>query len=280
MKILGIDLGGTNVRAGLVENDTLIKVESLTLRKNGSKEDVLDDVYNLIGRFSGEDISGIGIGVPSVVDTENGIVYEVQNIPSWKEIYLRDLLVEKYKIPIYINNDANCFAAGEKYFGKAKNYKNVVGLITGTGLGAGLIINGKLYAGKNCGAGEFGMLPFKNKNFEYFCSGQFFINEYNMTGEELALRAGKGDWQALNVFAEYGSNLGEAIKAVMYAVDPEIIVLGGSVGKSFNWFKMKMYESINSFAYPKSVKNLKTEVSETENIAILGAAALYYDDIA
>lgn len=277
MGILGIDLGGTKVRVGLIENNSLVKVESLPITKTGNVIDVVNDISNLIERFSGHKIKGIGIGVPSVVDVEKGIVYDVQNIPSWKEVHLKDLLEKKFGVPVYVNNDANCFVVGEKYFGKGKDYENIVGLIIGTGLGAGIVIHGKLYAGKNCGAGEFGTIPYKDKTYEYFCSGQFFTNKYNMTGEELFQKAEQGDKVAMNIFSKFGSNFGEAIKLIMYSVDPEIIILGGSVSKSFDLFKNEMYKSISDFSYPKSIDNLIIEVSEIENVAILGAAALYYN---
>lgn len=264
---------------GLIENDSLVKVDSVPITKSGTADDVVNDISNLIERFSGTKILGIGVGVPSVVDVQRGIVYDVQNIPSWKEVRLKDLLERRFSVPVYVNNDANCFAVGEKYFGKGKGYENIVGLIVGTGLGAGIVVNGKLYAGKNCGAGEFGCVKYKDRNYEYYCSGQFFSNEYNTTGEELFKKAQSGDTEALGVFAEFGANLGEAIKLVMYSVDPEIIILGGSGSKSFIFFKDEMYKSLNDFAYPKSTANLKIEVSEIQNVAILGAAALYYDEI-
>lgn len=279
MGILGIDLGGTNVRIGLVENDSLVKVESFPTNKNGDAISILDDIYRLIDHFSNEKISAIGVGVPSVVNVEKGIVYDVQNIPSWKEVHLKDLLKKKFKIPVYINNDANCFVCGEKYFGKAKKYKNVLGLIIGTGLGAGIIINEELYAGKNCGAGEFGMIQFKDKSYEYYCSGQFFINKYHTTGEELFKRAENGEKKALKIFSEFGSNLGEAIKTIMYSLDPEIIILGGSVSMSFKYFKDKMYKSLNNYYYSRAIDKLEIQVSEIKNIAILGAASLCYNEV-
>jgi glucokinase len=277
MGILGIDIGGTNFRVGLVNNNKLEKVESLPILKNGSQDAILEEIFTMIDKFIDDKIDGIGVGVPSVVDVEKGIVYEVQNIPFWKEVPLKDLLEKRYHVPTYVNNDANCFAVGEKYFGKVKEYKNIVGLITGTGLGAGVIINNKLYSGVNCGAGEFGMIPFKDKIYEYYCCGQFFENEYKISGGELYKKAEAGDSSALKIFAEFGSNFGEAIKMIMYAVDPEIIILGGSVSKSFKFYKDEMWESIKNFAYSKSAEKIKIEVSEVENVAILGAAALYLD---
>jgi glucokinase len=123
------------------------------------------------------------------------------------------------------------------------------------------------------------MIPFRDHNFEYYCSGQFFENVHGTTGEEIKLRAEHSDTRALEIFAQFGSNLGEAIKVIMLAVDPEIFILGGSVSKSYELFKKAMWESIRKFLYVHSSDKIKVEVSETNHIAILGAAALYYDTV-
>jgi glucokinase len=277
MGVLGIDIGGTNIRVGYIDNNDLVRVESAEIINHNDELSVVNQIKLLIKKFVGNSIAGIGIGVPSVVDVEKGIVYDVQNIPSWKEVHLKEILEREFKIPVYINNDANCFAAGEKYFGKGKGYKDVVGLICGTGLGAGLIVNNRLYSGSNCGAGEFGMIHFKDQNYEYYCCGQFFKNKYGVSGEELACKATAGDKKSLEIFEEFGENLGEALKMIMFAVDPEIIIIGGSVSKSFPFYEKQMWKSIQSFAYSKSVSRIKIEISEMEHVAILGAAALYFD---
>ncbi|MGE5805224.1 MAG: ROK family protein, partial [Ignavibacteria bacterium] len=178
MKVLGVDIGGTNIRAGLIDNNALIRVESMKLKKNGTEQEILDDLNFIIEKFMSEKIEAIGIGVPGLVDAEKGIVYDATNIPAWKKVNLKEQIEEINQIPAYVDNDANCFVIGEKYFGEAKNYKNIVGLIIGTGLGSGLILNNHLYSGNNYGAGEFGMIPYKDHNYEYYCSGQFFINEF------------------------------------------------------------------------------------------------------
>jgi glucokinase len=275
--VIGVDLGGTNVRAGRVEAGRLADVKSVAVRSQGSEREVLEDMFGAIDAVLKKGAAGIGAGVPSVIDLRAGIVYDVQNIRSWKKVPLKALLEERYHLPAYVNNDANCFAAGEKYFGKAKPYEHAVGLILGTGLGAGVIANGRLYSGINCGAGEFGMLPYLDRNFEAYASGQFFERVHGTSGREVAARAEKGDAAALAIFAEYGRHLGEAVKAICYAVDPEAIILGGSVSKSFRFFREAMWETFQTFAYSITKERLKIEVSETENIAILGAAALYYD---
>jgi glucokinase len=278
--VIGVDLGGTNVRAGVVEGGGLTDVRSVTVRSQGSEQDVLEDVFSAIDPVMRPGVAGIGAGVPSVIDLKTGVVYDVQNIRSWKKVPLKARLEERYRLPVYVNNDANCFAAGEKYFGKAKIYDHAVGLIVGTGLGAGVIANGRLYSGVNCGAGEFGMLPYLDRNFEAYASGQFFERVHGVSGRELAARAGRGDGRALEIFAEFGRHLGEAVKAICYAVDPETIVLGGSVSKSYGFFQASMWEIFQTYAYSIAKERLKIEISETENIAILGAAALYYDALA
>ncbi|MDR3666429.1 MAG: ROK family protein [Ignavibacteriaceae bacterium] len=279
MKVLGIDIGGTNLRAGLVEDNSVVQIESLKIRKGGSEAEIMSELDRLIGRLMEDKIEGIGIGVPSVVDPVRGIVYDATNIPAWKEVHLKEQLEARYKIPVYVNNDANCFVMGEKYFGKVKEYKNIVGLITGTGLGSGLVLNNQLYAGENCGAGEFGMIPFRDHDFEYYCSGQFFEKVHKTTGEVLHKRAEHGESEALDIFTQFGSNLGELIKVIMLAIDPEIFILGGSASKSYKFFKDAMWKSIEKFVYGHSLDKIKIEVSEIAHIAILGAAALYFDAI-
>jgi glucokinase len=222
-------------------------------------------------------VAGLGAGVPSVIDLKTGTVYDVQNIPSWTKVPLKARLEERYQRPVNVNNDANAFAAGEKHFGKIAPYDSAVGLIVGTGLGAGIIANGRLYSGVNCGAGEFGMLPYLDRDLEAYASGQFFERVHGLTGRELAVRAERGDGAALTAFAEFGRHLGEAVKAICYAVDPEIIVLGGSVSRSFRFFQAALRETFQSYAYSIAKERLKIEVSATDNIALLGAAALYLD---
>jgi glucokinase len=275
--VVGIDLGGTNVRAGLVAGGRPRDVRTAPVRSRGTMEDVLEDIFGVVDAVMRDDVAGLGAGVPSVIDLKTGTVYDVQNIPSWTKVPLKARLEERYKRPVYVNNDANAFAAGEKHFGKIAPYDSAVGLIVGTGLGAGIIANGRLYSGVNCGAGEFGMLPYLDRNFEAYASGQFFERVHGTTGRALAAAAERGDGPALAAFAEFGRHLGEAVKAICYAVDPEIIVLGGSVSRSFRFFQAALREAFQSYAYSIAKERLKIEVSATDNIALLGAAALYLD---
>ncbi|WP_026260140.1 ROK family protein [Segetibacter koreensis] len=276
-KVIGVDLGATNIRAATVKKDTISGIQSKRINSRGSVEEVLKDVFEIVDTLVDNSITAIGIGVPGVVDVEQGVVYDVQYIPSWKEVPLKREMEQRYNLPVFVNNDANCFALGEHYFGKGIDSESMIGLTIGTGVGAGIIINKKLYAGYNCGAGEFGMVDYLDKVYEYYCSGSFFKNVYQLDGEEVFERAKKGDAQALELYAEMGTHLGNAIKLVMYAYDPSLIILGGSVRMAYDFFQQSMWQRIKTFAYTKSAKRIKIEISELENSGILGAAALYYD---
>ena len=275
--ILGIDMGGTNIRGGIVNENGLSEVISQRVNANGSLEEVLSDLYRFIDPFFKTGIKAIGIGVPGLVS--NGNVYDVINIPAWKEIPLQAMLEDHYQLPVAVNNDANCFALGEFYFGKGKNVDSMIGLTIGTGLGSGIIIHKKLYTGNNGGAGEFGMMEYRDQCYEYYGSGQFFQNVYGLNGEEVFANAKQGNKDALKMYDEMGMHLGNAIKAIMYATDVGLIVLGGSVRHAFPYFSKSMWQQIETFAYKRSIANLKIEVSALENSGILGAAALHYNHI-
>jgi glucokinase len=275
--ILGIDLGGTNVGVGKVRGT---KLESHQIQRISAQEEearVLEQVFQASDQVFDSEVAGIGCGVPSLVDVEQGIVYSVANIPSWRKVHLKDELENRYGVPAFINNDANTFALGELYFGKGQGYRNMVGLTLGTGLGAGVIIGGHLYSGSNCGAGEIGEVPRGEHNIEYYCSGQFFLRQAGMSGETVFQRAQQGDRQALELFASYGLELGYAIMTVLYAYDPELIVLGGSISSAFDLFEAGMRERLKEYAYQHALERLVISCSETENVAVLGAAALYLD---
>ncbi|MCT4648068.1 MAG: ROK family protein [Carboxylicivirga sp.] len=277
--IIGVDLGGTNMRAGLVEGDQLLQVESCLVPKTNVASEVTQTLITTIKNVLTPKVEGIGVGVPSLVKSSQGIVYDVQNIPSWKKIPLKAILEQEFGLPVYINNDANCFAVGERVYGAGQEYDDFVGLITGTGVGGGIIKNGHLLPDQNCGAGEFGMMPYLEHDYEYYCSGQFFENIHQTNGEELAQRAAKGDKKALSIFQEYGQHLGKAIKTILFAVDPNAIVLGGSVSKSYDYYNKAMWEEISTFPYQFVLENFEIVPSKVKEIAILGAAALYIDAV-
>jgi len=272
MKI-GVDLGGTNIRACLIDGQSIVKIEKMPLKDKEDLDSTLNQMKALIKSVHQPEVQGIGIGVPSVVDLEKGIVYDVVNIPSWKEVHLRDILEAAFKVPVFINNDVNCFVLGEKYFGAGKEYKDIVGITIGTGIGSGVILDGNLYSGANCGAGEIGYLPYLDHDLEYYCSSNFFEKIHQTTAYENFQKAEENDAQALKIWKEFGHNMGVAMKSVMYAYDPEIVVLGGAIAGAYKFFEAQMHETMKDTYFPKSVEKLKISLSEVENVSMLGAAS-------
>jgi len=275
-RLIGIDLGGTNVRAAHISSVGIEKMDMEAVVSNGSVQEVLEQMYGLIDRIGTQNIEGIGLGVPGPVDEDKGIVYELINIPAWKKVEVKKLFEERYKIPVKVQNDANCFAVAEKFYGKGQDCQSFIGLIVGTGMAGGIFINGQLYTGPNSMAGEFGMMKYLDKFYEYYSCGQFFSNVHGISGKEAYDRALSGEKEAIAMWKEFGKHLGTAIEAILYAYDPEKIVLGGSVGQSLSLYEDYLWTVLDDFAFKNSLKNLKIEASELDNPGLLGAAALHY----
>lgn len=271
---IGVDLGGTNMRAGIESSGKIFNQRKELVRADRSFDETLTQFIEFIRPLVSSDIKGIGIGVPSVVDVEKGIVYNVVNIPSWQRVPLKEILEKEFEVPVSVNNDVNCFALGEHQFGLAQGTKHVVCVSAGTGLGAGIIINNQLFNGNNCGAGEIGLLPYLDHNIEYYASGNLFRVFFNTTAEQAHAHALRGDSEAIRHWHDFGIHLGEALKCVLFAYDPEAIVLGGSLSKAYDLFKESMNATIQKFPYPESIKRLKIFRSQNENIVLLGAAEL------
>lgn len=272
---LGIDIGGTNIRIGEVVDGALTEVEA---RPSFSRSFTLDQTIEYLkdiirGHFSGE-VEGIGIGVPSIVDSQRGIVYSTVNIPSWKEVPLKDLLEKEFCVPVKVNNDSNCFALGAYKSVVCFEPDSFVGVTLGTGVGVGIIYKGQLLEGAYNGAGELGCIPFGDADLESTCSSKFFESR-GTSGKEVAMKAAAGDPDALAVFHEFGWNLGRVVSIIMYAYDPEIVMFGGGIAQSFKYFKGGIMDYLKEYhAYPVAVEHLRLEAISGDNMAPLGAALL------
>lgn len=275
--LIGVDLGGTNMRAGRVEGGRVVGHATCPTPSQEPEGVVLARLCDTIDAVLTPGVQGIGIGVPSVVDVDRGIVFAVENIPSWQEVHLKTLLEARYRLPVLVNNDANCFALGEFHFGQGRGFRHMVGMVVGTGLGAGIIFNRHLCSGANCGAGEIGAIPYREQTYEYYTSGQVFAREHGEDGARIHARALKGDAAALEILDQYGEAFGAVVMMTMYAYDPELIVLGGSVSKAYPFFEKGMRRALKAFAYQHALQRLLIRVSEEPQIAIMGAAALCLD---
>ena len=272
--IIGIALGGTTIKGGRIEDGRIVCKTSSDTQAPLGGDVTMSVLKSVISELITEETKAVGIGVPSVVDREEGIVYNVQNIAGWDEVHMKAALEAEFNIPIYIDNDANCFAYGEKIFGKGKEISNFVGITLGTGLGSGIIQRGRLLADANCGSGEFGEIPYMGTKLEDYCGSRFFTEIIGTNGHDLSLKARSGDTEAIEGFNRYGQHLAYLIKLIVLVLDPEAVIFGGSIAKSFDLFEGAIRANLTDFPYPKSMEKLKIMASEQKDCGILGAGAL------
>lgn len=272
--IVGVDVGGTSIGAGLVRNGELVHyVEGLTNAQR-SADEILDTLCELINQVIDVDCIGIGIGVPGLIDVENGRIFNINNIPEWRNYDLRQKVHNRFNIPVFVNNDANCFALGEFYFGKGGNVNSLVGITLGTGVGAGVVANRNLHTGILGCAGEIGGIPYLDSDFEAYCSNKFFMREAGMSGKECFVLAENGDRVALAHFYAFGMHLGKLINTVLFVLAPEKVIIGGTVAKGFKFFQDGLMDSLQTFPYKPIYERFSIEVSFLEHGAVFGAAAL------
>lgn len=271
-----LDIGGTKVNFGRFRDGIIESNQEMPFCAHESSVQIRQFLIDGISTMLASDTAAICIGVPCIVDVENGIVFDAVNIPSWQQYPLKDELSDHFNLPVYINNDVNCFVAGEANFGEvASTEKNVVGICLGTGFGTGFYLNDQLYAGHNCCAGELGGIAYLDGTLDDYCSGSFFMKKHHVNGAQLAEKARSGDVAAQAIFNEFGQHLAKGISYLMFTIDPKVIVVGGSVAKSFDLYVDALWQALDSFPYKKVRNNLSIVKSELENAALLGAVALY-----
>lgn len=272
--ILGVDIGGTTINFGLVDKKEVVKKVTVpSFEKNATQSQTLAYLGDRIAEILEPGVEKIGIGVPSVTDPVKGIVYDAANIPSWDVVPLKEVLEKRFGIPVFVNNDANCYAVGAAALVKQPAHV-VVTVTLGTGTGVGIVIDGVLFAGTHCGAGEIGALPYLDSEYESYCSKKFFTS-HGFNGKKLSMAAAAGDAQALALFREFGTHLGAFMAVVMYAYDPDCIVLGGGIAHSFPYFEESLWASLRQrFPYGKTLEDLRIEAMPNEDVALVGSASL------
>ena len=155
---------------------------------------------------------------------------------------------------------------------KAYQYNFPVRIGKNCWIGAGVVIGGKLYCGRDTGAGEIGSIPYLDRDYEYYCSSRFFVGR-GTTGKEAYERAAAGDPEALALWREFGGHVGQLVMLVLYTYDPEAIVFGGSIAHAFGFFREAMYEQLKRFPYAKTVEGLHICCSNIDHVGLLGASA-------
>lgn len=280
--IIGIDLGGTSIKTGLVSSTGKIikKYEIPTEARKGTKT-VINNIISSVNSVKTGKISGIGIGSPGPMDYKKGAILNPVNLP-FRNIPLRQIIQKKSGIKTYLDNDANCFALAEAIFGQGKKYENIVGITLGTGLGGGFVIDKRIFHGRS-NAAEFGHMTIKFDGIKARSGNQGDIEEYAAARGITRLYDGKnspysiyklamkGNKRAKKAFEAMGRYLGIELANILYAFDPDIIVIGGKISNSWKFFSKSMNETIRKRYFAKPCPIVKSNLKEA---GILGAAAL------
>lgn len=272
--LLGIDIGGTTISFGLVEGNAIVKKTCVpSFRPKATLDETLAWLYTNIDDVITPEVTSIGVGVPTLVNAQTGTVYDAANIPSWVEVPLKELLEYRYNIPAFVNNDANCYALGAAAQLGFK-HKVLCCITLGTGTGVGIVEGDHIFSGVNCGAGEICSLPYNGKDYESFCSKQFFTSK-GLSPRKLAEKAAAGDEVSYAMYREFGRHLGELLTVVLYTYDPSCIVLGGGVAHGAPYFQQSMMETLRErYVYKRFLPNLSIEIMPESDLAILGASLL------
>lgn len=305
--LIGIDIGGT--KCAVVKGNLEVGVTEKIRFDTVSKDETLDKIFEAVKSLMPADAIGISCGGP--LDEKRGIILSPPNLPGWDEVHIVEELTSRFGIPAKLLNDANAGALAEWNFGAGRGCENMLFMTFGTGLGAGLILGGKLYSGTNGNAGEIGHIRLaddgpvgygKPGSFEGFCSGGGIAGLARILGAE-AIRKGKplsygkdtesltridtktlaelaraGDADAIRIFEISGEKLGAGLAVVIDILNPEVIAIGGVYSRAQELFYNSMMTVLEREALPQSLdacKIIPAELGEKiGDVAALSAAAL------
>ncbi|MDD4294194.1 MAG: ROK family protein [Candidatus Omnitrophica bacterium] len=287
---LGIDWGGTNIDIGVVNSSgSLIARSVYPTSSNNTKEKFLELLKNVLALYSKYNIKAIGIGAPGLIDIKNGKIFDLPNVPGWKNYPISKEFGRSLKKKVFINNDANVFTLAECKVGLGGHVKNALFFTLGTGLGSGVVINGELlYArtsaaelahipitvnGQKCGCGSNGCI-------ETYLGNAYLIRNYKkktgikkeITVKELYERALLGEKAALSVWEEFSFYFGRFLAGMVNLFNPEVIILGGGVSGAYNLFKPMVLAHIKRYAMAPLSKGLKIKKAKIKHAGIIGAA--------
>jgi len=305
---MGVDLGGTFIKFGLISNDgRILQEHQIPTKIEDGVQLVLDHIAEQVNRIQKSDtIQGMGIGVAGLVNPEKGILCEAPNLPGWVNIPVADELHKRTSFQVAVDNDANVAALGEYAYGAGKGHPNMMMVTLGTGVGSGLILNGKLYQGAGGAAGEFGHISLQKdgpvcgcgrhgcveafvgtkgilnrvqeKLNEGFPSVLSQIDPNELAPKDISDAAEKGDEVAITVFREVGEYLGMGLGNVANLLNLSRIVVGGGVAQAGDWILKPARQRMKEVAMTTSGKMIDVVPARLGNKAgILGAARLVMD---
>jgi len=278
----GVDIGGTKIALTMGEehpnNIKIFEKHSFATIPNDPNKNIekIVEILEIFQQKYGTP-NAIGISCGSPLDIEKGIIHSPPNLPGWDDVKIVDKLREHFPVLVSIENDANACALAEFYYGAGRGTQNMIFLTFGTGLGGGLILNGRLYRGTNNNAGEVGHIRLASRgpvgyhkagSFEGFCSGGGLkqlgqikikehiiadtatrwavVNEHNdqLSAKDIAQAAYEGDVIALEVMNECGEKFGEGLAMLIDILNPEMIVVGSIFARSGDLLISSMYKAI------------------------------------
>ena len=292
--IIGVDIGATKISFVLIKGRQCIAKEKIFTPRD--KKDILEMIFKKIleirKNISFEMIEGVGIGVPGPLDKERKMILNPSNLRALRKFPLKRVIEKKLSLKVKIENDANCFVLGEAILGAGKKYKKVIGLTLGSGVGGGIVLKDSLseakifkgafgsagefghmtikFDGKKCGCGSFGCL-------EEYASEKFFKQKSKYSPKEIEDLARKGNKKAVALYKEFGNYLGIGIANLVNILDPDIVVIGGSISKASSFFLNETRKQARKrILSPYSKKSVKIKISELGDFApAIGASLLW-----
>ena len=306
--VIGVDLGGTNLRTAIVASDgeVLDKHKEATKAVDGWMKVVARLVDNIkrqleIGAQKGAKVVAVGVGAPGVILVDKGIVVKSPNFPDWNNLPLKTELEKALSIPVFIENDANAAALGEKWRGAGRDIKSMIHLTLGTGVGGGIILDNKIWHGADGMAGEIGHMTLipdgrqctcgNTGCLEMYASARGIVQSFReelerqklsaagdlkeVTSEKVYQAAREGDAVARRVMKDMGRMLGIGIASLINIFNPERVVIGGGVKDAWPLFIGATHEEIMKRAF--QVPAERTEIvpsSLGDDAGMVGAAAV------
>jgi glucokinase len=303
---IGIDIGGTSIKSALVDSNAQISCTCETPTNTESSDALIASIVQNIQEIIAESKvtpSAVGIGIPGLVSPE-GTVTVFANLRILKDIKLADIIRSKISLPVYADNDANCAAAGEFLFGAAKGHQNSITVTLGTGIGAGIIINGSVYKGTRGAAGEAGHMIIVPEGRKCGCGNSGCWETYGSAGalvksaqnsieahRESSLskysndklnakiiedEAKAGDALALKLFEECAYYNGIGTANLMNIFDPGIIVFGGGLSHAGDYLLDRIRATASKLTNATSGKTIITRAQLGNRAGTVGAASLAF----
>ncbi len=311
--ILGVDVGATSVKMGLVDANGRILSRALFQTKAFASKDAF--VKELIKQMrallkksgTGKNkLAGIGVGLPGRVDFKKGIVHDLTNIKGWNEVPLKKILYKIFKTAIYLDNDANAFASGQLIWGKARVARNAVCITLGSGVGGGLIIEGEVFRGSNFSAGEIGHVCIDingpscgcgaNGCLESFVGNRYIASRAiekikkgqktlltklvngdlkKITPELITRAARQRDAFSVKLWEQTGTYLGIGLSGIVNIINPDMVIVGGGLSKAGKFIFKPLNRELKKRAMRQHLKVLKVQNADfNDDAGVIGAASL------